>query len=192
MNIDSSKKDIFLGLLGIIVLLGSLLFIGLGIKRSLGDQEEPNMSSSNEPEPVPSREATSSIKENNRTTSTDQAENIPTTTKNQEGSTPQPPPEDLKEGSAVLKTPSEPAEEPAKEDIDLVSIENSVCEPSQVKKRDRSGIILEVTAKDQAYRFQIKGTKIEEYFEKGETKTVSFPAYFVEKNTVSFQCQPLN
>lgn len=192
MNIDLSKKDILLATLGIIVVLGSLFFIGLGIKRSLNNQEKSNSSVSNEPEPSFPKEATSTVEDNKQSSSTEQIESSSTTIKKQQEPPPEPSPEDLKEGSAVMKTPSEPAEEPAKDDIDLVSINNSSCDPSQVKKRDRSGIVLEVTAQDQAYQFQIKQTNIEEDFEKGETKTVSFPAYFVEKDTIFFRCQPLN
>lgn len=187
MAINSNKKDLILGTIGALIFVGSLVFMGVGAKRIFRNGEFPSPKKSSKQK----KEAPSSSDSVTDFASSSKQDQETLTSQKQGSSTVEVPPESLKKGSAAVRVPSKPAEEPSREDIDSILIEDGQCTPSEVKKRERSGIVLEVTARDQAYLLQIEGTTIQESFEQNQTKTVSLPAFLVDSDTISFQCEPL-
>lgn len=176
MSINSDKKDLILGGLGVLFVVGALVFIGVGVQKSFNEEQGSYSRRGQGSKETPSR----------------QKKSVPSESSKQEEPESEMPSEPSEESLTITKVSLEPAEAPDSEDIDYIVIEDSQCSPPQAKKRGRSGIVLEVSAQDQDYLFTVEEISLEENFQQGQTKTITFPAFLVSSDTISFQCQPIN
>lgn len=195
-NYILNKKDTIFASFGVLILIGSVLLIGFGIKKSLERKsvnranhsvvQEEDKEDSDSPESKKNDKDKKREKQKEKEDSEDEPSVV---TKTPEDSEPAP----SKDGVGIIEVPSKPGKDPEKEDIDQVVISGSKCEPQSVEVAKDRGLVLEVTAEDKGYLFQVEEIGVEEQIAEGQTTNISIPSYLVsDLNKVSFQCSSLD
>lgn len=186
MKID---KDNLLGLLGAVLIIGSIVVVFLGIKftgREDSPKTDAGISSKEEaPKLVPSEEATSSAQED-KEEKEDELEKHSISAF--DDSTSSPP----ASGSTVVLGPSEPAEAPGEDEIVKVRMLASSCEPPSSDFSKKDSIVLELRAEDGDYKFAIEESPIEEEIKKGETRRITFSGKVIDEERMLFECIKIN